>query len=150
MDRKRGSIYCGADSSDKTALKTLELFRKEREVVCDDLEHLEPFFAAVENDKRDDVISFLKDKSIVNSKSNKRDGNTALHIAAEHNYVNMVRLLLDNGADSDLLNDFGLTPLSLAHADSESCALLALLRPALQRREALKGAGGSDDPFKDF
>ena len=43
-------------------------------------------------------------------------GNTPLHIAAEHNHDDGVSLLLANGANCNLKNDMGRTPLHLASA----------------------------------
>ncbi|MBI4852010.1 MAG: ankyrin repeat domain-containing protein [Acidobacteria bacterium] len=42
-------------------------------------------------------------------------GNTALHIAVELNFVNIVDILLTAGADPSIENDLGQTPFQLAH-----------------------------------
>ena len=42
------------------------------------------------------------------------DGAMALHVAAQHNHVEVVRLLLEAGADKDAENAFGATALSIA------------------------------------
>ena len=41
-------------------------------------------------------------------------GNTALHTAAQRNYTTVVRFLADNGADLNVENEAGLTPLARA------------------------------------
>ena len=43
-----------------------------------------------------------------------RTGNTALHTAAQRNYATVVQLLADNGADVNVENTAGQTPLALA------------------------------------
>ena len=41
-------------------------------------------------------------------------GNTALHIAAQYGRLNMVRTLIVTGADTNIKNDVGATPMTIA------------------------------------
>lgn len=57
------------------------------------------------------------------------NGFTALHFAAQEYQVDAARMLLDQGAQVDLVNDFGNTPLFVAVANSLGRGdLIALLR----------------------
>ena len=53
--------------------------------------------------------------------------NTLLHIAAKYNNSKMIEWLIDNGADTEALNNFGDTPLhtALSFSAPEACAALA-------------------------
>lgn len=90
--------------------------------------------AAVEN--RPDMVKLILDNTwgesdtqggnIINQQSigSKR---TALHIAAERNYVRVVELLLDKGADVNAETTAGQTPLHLAAENNRQEAVLCLL-----------------------
>ena len=63
----------------------------------------------------------------MNRQTDGRD--TPLHIAARlYNYTEIVRLLLDNGADINLKNNKNKTPLDEAHKGSEVERLLLQLQ----------------------
>ena len=55
-------------------------------------------------------------------------GRTALHYAAESGHSNIVTLLLEHGADSNLIDGNGRTPISLATEAMEPHCFLSLLR----------------------
>ena len=60
------------------------------------------------------------------AKDGATDGTTPLHIACEEGSVDVVRLLLDNGAEVDRANECGDTPLFIAELMGHS-AVVALL-----------------------
>eukprot|EP00438_Fugacium_kawagutii_P009615 Skav215641 [mRNA] locus=scaffold736:276555:277842:- [translate_table: standard] len=57
-----------------------------------------------------------------------KDGNTALHLAAEMGHLEVVQLLLAARADPESHNDFALSPFALAQHDSTVETLLAQVR----------------------
>lgn len=69
-----------------------------------------------------------------------KDGNTALHLAADAGHVSVVEVLLAGKADPESSNDFLLSPFALAAHGSETERLLKKLTKPLgdERRGALK------------
>ena len=67
---------------------------------------------AVKLQDRVAVDAFLTDQ--VDANIAQPDGATALHWASYHDDLGLVELLLDAGAKIDAVNDYGITPLSLA------------------------------------
>lgn len=56
----------------------------------------------------DSTLSFLKPKSDINAKN--KEGNTPLHLAVMNNCPGIVKLLVENGADLEAINDDGKSP----------------------------------------
>lgn len=54
----------------------------------------------------------IQNEAIVNLR--RRNGDTALFAAAEYGEENVINLLIENGAEMDIQNEYGLTPLILA------------------------------------
>ncbi|CAE7670633.1 PPP5C [Symbiodinium sp. CCMP2456] len=69
-----------------------------------------------------------------------KDGNAALHLAAEWGHLEVVQLLLDSRADPELHNNYSMSPFALAAHGSDVENLLAkVTRPlAEDRRYAMK------------
>jgi len=65
-----------------------------------------------------DVISLHKKGADIHAQG-KQNGKTALHLAAKHQHFNIVYYLLVNGADVNIKNDRGETPLSYALVDED-------------------------------
>ena len=158
MASPRRSIFCGADPSDRAAQRTLDLFRREREDASGPdaslVESLNKLFHSIEENDVPEASRLLSaDMRLLNAKHPDRDGNTALHVAAESDAVNVVRMLLELGSNSEVMNDYGLTALALADSASQSCAILSDVRPLQERREGLRGETGGFtgvDPFQGF
>jgi len=157
MASGRRSIFVGADHSDPTTQRTMQFFASERFTERPNeeaLAQLEELVTAVEANDIPKVNILCRRKELLNMKHPEKDGNTALHIAAENDFVDIVKILIEAGADPDALNDFGLTPVALCDVASDSCKILNELAPTKRRREALGGnndAGGyGEDPFKGF
>ena len=63
----------------------------------------------------------LTDKSVVNGPgAGKADGRTILHFAVTTGWKDMVQFLAENGANLDVADRYGMTPLMLAMGDPES------------------------------
>ena len=67
----------------------------------------------MEDDARPTVNLLLQRGAKINSRG--FEGHTALHEAAFFNRLEMAELLLSNGADPNLKDDAGKTPMDLAH-----------------------------------
>jgi len=80
--------------------------------------------AASHNDAQLTAAVLQFDKSQINKA--KEDGNTALHIAAGKNNLESTRVLLQNGANPNVVNNEGQNPLMLAATTGnvELCKLL--------------------------
>eukprot|EP00931_Biecheleriopsis_adriatica_P089583 TRINITY_DN63683_c0_g1_i1.p1 TRINITY_DN63683_c0_g1~~TRINITY_DN63683_c0_g1_i1.p1 ORF type:complete len:186 (+),score=49.42 TRINITY_DN63683_c0_g1_i1:88-645(+) len=84
-----------------------------------------------------------------------RDGNTAMHIAAEEGNDEIVRVLIGSRANPSRENFHGQTPLDLAAEGTEAHALLeAVTRPETPEQDALPRENlelepGCEDIFKD-
>ncbi len=68
-----------------------------------------------------DLVKSLLDPTNINSVDS--NGNTALYLAAHRSNINLVKLLLENGASSNIKNDRGNTPLHRTK-DSDTAKLL--------------------------
>lgn len=91
----------------------------------DSSESRDPLMAAVEANKSQNVEVLLRmyhfDLSNVNF-----DGQSALHIAVENKRIDMVRMLLFNGANPNLNDDTGNSPLAYA-IDNDSSEIVKVL-----------------------
>lgn len=68
-----------------------------------------------------------------------RDGNTALHLAAEMEHLEAVRLLLEHRADPESCNHFALSAFALAqHGGGVEKLLAQVTRPLGERRYAMQ------------
>eukprot|EP00434_Breviolum_minutum_P012687 symbB.v1.2.011185.t1/scaffold714.1/size170141/2 len=76
------------------------------------------------NGDAENMMRLLQGGADVNWKRPK-DGNTALHLAAEMGHTEAVQLLLASRADPEIHNDFALSPFALAQHDSAVEKLLA-------------------------
>ena len=74
------------------------------------------------------IIKLLVNSSLDLNAAETGTGRTALHYAAENGHSNIVTLLLAHGADSNLVDDGGRTPISLAMEAIEPHCFLSLLR----------------------
>ncbi|CAK9111334.1 unnamed protein product [Durusdinium trenchii] len=84
------------------------------------------------------MVALLQSGAEVNWKRPK-DGNTALHLAAEMGHLEAVQLLLECRADPEIHNHFALSPFALAQHDSAVEKLLAqVTRPLGERRYAMQ------------
>eukprot|EP00823_Brevimastigomonas_motovehiculus_P001463 TRINITY_DN11991_c0_g1_i1.p1 TRINITY_DN11991_c0_g1~~TRINITY_DN11991_c0_g1_i1.p1 ORF type:complete len:237 (+),score=72.23 TRINITY_DN11991_c0_g1_i1:109-819(+) len=71
-----------------------------------------PLIVATINGSLEMVTLLLKHGAVVNCSTNKSTGSwSPLHIAAKNNYFKIVDFLLQNGANPDIRNAFGSTPL---------------------------------------
>ncbi|XP_046542699.1 uncharacterized protein LOC124253024 [Haliotis rubra] len=84
---------------------------------------------AVNNNDMDRVCELIKDYKI-NNKVQQQGGNTALHLATRLGHKEIVKKLLEAGADPMLKNDFNLTPIDTATRKSHQDCLILLLRYA--------------------
>jgi hypothetical protein len=76
-----------------------------------------PLMFAVETDNTAATLLLLRSGAHVNAKDHR--GYTALHRAAEMGYVQILRILLENGADKTIITE-GNTPASLAKLKNQS------------------------------
>jgi ankyrin repeat protein len=91
----------------------------------------------------------IKHGSDVNSIDH--NGNSAMHAAAQRNYETVVRFLAEQGADLDLKNDSGQTPLALAaRAEERRIARPDItVYPSGNSAEALRNLGAVDSSKSD-
>eukprot|EP00913_Durusdinium_trenchii_P008606 g8081.t1 len=84
------------------------------------------------------MVALLQSGAEVNWKRPK-DGNTALHLAAEMGHLEAVQLLLECRADPEIHNHFALSPFALAQHDSAVEKLLAqVTRPLGERSQQIR------------
>ena len=98
------------------------------------------FIQAVRMGNIDKVKGILNDKNppdtdLIESKGNK---DTPLHIAATHGYTEIVRILIEHGADLNAKDWFRSTPLHLAAAQNHTAVAVELIKR------------GADTKAKDF
>ena len=67
------------------------------------------------------------------------DGMAAIHWAAYHDDVETTRLLIDAGAQVDVVNRYGVTPLSLAAENGNGTLIEALLEAGADPNAILRG-----------
>ena len=80
-------------------------------------EECSDFYLASRNNKVEEVIRFLESISQDEIDRIEPNGSTALHAAAYHGHVDIVRLLLDRGADRAIQNKFQCLPFDEASND---------------------------------
>lgn len=85
-----------------------------------------PLLAAISSPRDEMVAPLLQAGAFVNVRR-KKDGASALHIAAGRINVDLVRALLSAGADTSLFDHDGMTPLHVAAAEGRTDALQALI-----------------------
>ena len=73
---------------------------------------VESFVNAAQNNDFESVQSFVAQGENVNAQNSL--GNTALHFAVNNGNIDMVRFLLDNGADASISNSKGFSPTTIA------------------------------------
>ena len=90
------------------------------------------FWCAIALDRGEDVRHFVaRDPSLLSARmSRNHHRRTALHHAAAKNRPNMVRLLLDLGADPNATDATGATPLTTASQENADVAVVAMLEHA--------------------
>lgn len=87
---------------------------------------LDFFVEAVRKDRIDEVRAFLLKGGDVNSRDVFGD-NSGLHWAARLGLAEMARLLIDNGADLNIRNDEGFTPLHWAAGEGQKELVVILI-----------------------
>lgn len=87
---------------------------------------LDFFVEAVRKDRIDEVQDFLLNGVDVNSRDIFGD-NAGLHWAARLGLAEMARLLIDNGADLNIRNDEGFTPLHGAAGEGQKELVVILI-----------------------
>ena len=102
-------------------MKTLLSKQKQRE-------HIHDFHLAAKFGQFAVITELLHDSSLSLDSAETETGRTALHHAAESGHSNIVTLLLEHGADSNLVDNDGRTPMSLATKARGPHAFLSLLR----------------------
>ena len=87
------------------------------------------FLQAIRDAKGDDVMTFLNKPgtTIINTRDYKT-GETALHIVVKRGDLTYLRFLLAKGADPNLKDDKGTTPLLLAATSGESEMISVLIQ----------------------
>ena len=83
-----------------------------------------------------DINAHLTEIAMIGPGKGKKDGRTALHHAVYLGWSNMIRLLVENGADLNAKDRYGMTPMLMAMGDPEG----RLFRQV--------GAGNSDYRFR--
>ena len=68
----------------------------------------------------DEVSRLLKQGADIHAKKMNKSGKTALHFASKKGHIEMVRLLIDKGADTNTRDKYGLTPLHLASMEGHT------------------------------
>jgi ankyrin repeat protein len=66
-----------------------------------------------------DVNAHLTEIAAVGPGKGKQDGRTALHQAVYHGWTGMIRFLVENGADLNAKDRYGMTPMLMAMGDPE-------------------------------
>jgi len=83
------------------------------------------------------VGTLLKERADVNAAQ--KDGMTALHWAAYHDYTESAKLLIDAGANAKAENRYGVTPLSLACTGGNGEIVRMLLAAGADANTTLRG-----------
>jgi hypothetical protein len=83
-----------------------------------------------------DVSAYLTERIKVGPGKDKPDGRTALHHAVYLQWPGMIRFLVENGADIEAKDRYGMTPMLMAMGDPEG------------RLHRQVGAGNSDYRFR--
>ena len=83
-----------------------------------------------------DVSAYLTEQIKVGPGRDKPDGRTALHHAVYLQWPDMIRFLVENGADIEAKDRYGMTPMLMAMGDPEG------------RLHRQVGAGNSDYRFR--
>ncbi|KAI1328075.1 ankyrin repeat-containing domain protein [Xylariaceae sp. FL0255] len=85
-------------------------------------------FACLSSKDNQDIVEYLinSKKEVLLESRTKQGQNTCLHLAAATDNARIARWLLDNGADTSVLNDQGHTPWVLAHLN-QSVSVMGLL-----------------------
>ena len=86
------------------------------------------FHRAAKFGQFDTITELLHDPSLSLDAAETGTGRTALHYAAENGHSDIVTILLEHGADSNLVDSDGRTPISLATKARGPHAFLSLLR----------------------
>ena len=143
------SVFCGADSKDRFARHAQRALQAENftypaDEVLVNLAEIELFFQAVEQENKQLVTQILKSNpSILDARSPRRHYASALHVAAENDFADIVATLLEAHADPSLTNEFGLNALALCSPGSKSFALISEVTDMKEngRRDAVLRAG---------
>ncbi|XP_058459318.1 uncharacterized protein LOC131435441 [Malaya genurostris] len=115
----------GAYFNGKNILGKKPLEITEDETVIKTLTAVEEMFIAVRANKPIDVQHCIKKGAVVDSKNS--EGGTSLHYASWKGYENVVTVLLENGANPNMVNEQKITPLHYAVKFSHLAIVEALL-----------------------
>ncbi|WP_413431907.1 ankyrin repeat domain-containing protein [Crateriforma spongiae] len=98
--------------------------------MIDDIEPPSPLFAALENSDDAAAIRAIESGCDINAKDNRNimgNGQTPLHVAAQHDNGTMITMLTEAGADINSTDDYGRTPIWIACSNGDYRAVVTLL-----------------------
>lgn len=121
-------------SKEASKIKTLEMsiFRDKKK------KKMEKYINMIKQGKTDEFIDAFKDNSMINARD--KTGNTLLIWAVKYTNKEIVKYLLQNGANSNEENDFGNTPLHFAFSNKNyEIVNLLIQNNANEKKKNLKG-----------
>merc|ERR1712037_414688 len=93
-------------------------------------EELGLLFTSAAGQGREQVLRGLLAAGVEVDTANPFNGNTGLHCAVEGDQVEVVKLLVEAGADVNATNRYGFTPLDLGQTLGNCASILPLLTPS--------------------
>lgn len=121
-------------SKEGSKIKTIEMsiFRDKKK------KKLEKYISLIKQGRTDEFIETFKDSSIINARD--KTGNTLLIWAVKNTNKEIVKYLLQNGANSNEENDFGNTPLHFAFSNKKyEIVNLLIQNNANEKKKNLRG-----------
>lgn len=98
----------------------------------------------------DEVVSILCEGDYVDVNAQDIDGNTALHLASEGGHDDMVKTLLDNGADKTIENNEGKIAEDIARDRADIDVLNVLKAVTIEKLEILISADDDSSELNDI
>lgn len=96
LTRENDSFLPRSLSSGTQAMQDI-LIEKKKELDAPDEEDQQLFLDAVRANNQAEVREYIKDFPSIANKAKDRDGNTALHLAVEHESLDLVKILIEEG-----------------------------------------------------